>query len=182
MSPDLSSPAPLAMSKPIVRTFVVPFVLLSLLSMLWGPRQPRVLHPRRERARHQGDRRRSGQLTGELREEVRHLVVVLPPGFEYSNQMLCFARNAEVSADCGSELGDPGGTDWFGNWIANNNPTYYALVGWPSLIVDGNLAVYAMRFVSALISSALLAWAFFLFVAGRQSRWGPAALAFAASP
>jgi hypothetical protein len=42
----------------------------------------------------------------------------------------------------------------------NYSPLYYALVGWPSLLLRGDNALYAMRVVSALITALLLAAAF----------------------
>jgi Predicted membrane protein (DUF2142) len=42
----------------------------------------------------------------------------------------------------------------------NYSPLYYALVGWPSLLLRGDAALYGMRIVSALITALLLAAAF----------------------
>jgi len=44
--------------------------------------------------------------------------------------------------------------------VAAYNPVYYGLVGWPSLLTDGNASVFAMRLMSALLSSALWAVTF----------------------
>lgn len=42
----------------------------------------------------------------------------------------------------------------------NYSPLYYLLVGWPSLFLHGDSALYGMRIASALITAALLAAAF----------------------
>lgn len=42
----------------------------------------------------------------------------------------------------------------------NYSPLYYLLVGWPSLFLHGDAALYGMRIASALITAALLAAAF----------------------
>ena len=113
---------------------------------------------------------------------MKHIVVDLPEGFEYSPQILCYATQESVSAACATELGDPGGSDWFNTWVGAYNPLYYYLVGWPSLFLDGNTAIYAMRIASSLLGAALLSWAFLASSSGSRSRWMPLAVAFAAAP
>jgi hypothetical protein len=62
----------------------------------------------------------------------------------------------------------------------NYSPLYYALVGWPSLFLHGDAALYAMRVVSALITAALLAAAFV--VAARRGRAAAVGVVAAATP
>lgn len=122
-----------------------------------------------------------GDFTGHAVTGVQHRIVSLPPGDAYSPQQLCFAGHPERSANCGVAFGSPGGTGFFANWVATYNPTYYVVVGWPSLFLTGNAAVYAMRFVSVLASALLLGWAFGV-VARSRWRWLPVGFAFTAAP
>ncbi|SMQ70715.1 Predicted membrane protein [Plantibacter sp. VKM Ac-1784] len=73
----------------------------------------------------------------------------------------CYAFQATAPASCsvtaGSGLGLTEATTSAGLY----NPTYYALVGWPSLVLaESKQVVFGMRLVSAALSSALLAIAF----------------------
>ena len=43
------------------------------------------------------------------------------------------------------------------SYVGNYNPIYYALIGWPSLLVLGAKSVYLMRLCTALINALLLA-------------------------
>lgn len=123
-----------------------------------------------------------GSLTGEQREGLRQRVVELPDGYRYSPQLLCFATQPAVPADCGVELGDPGGTDWFDSWVARYNPIYYYLVGWPSLLFDGSAGIYAMRLASAALSAIFAGLAMHAALGSRRSRWAPLGMAFALAP
>lgn len=62
----------------------------------------------------------------------------------------------------------------------NYSPLYYALVGWPSLLLRGDNALYAMRIVSALITALLLAAAFT--TSARRGRAAAVGVVAAATP
>ncbi|MBR7826074.1 DUF2142 domain-containing protein [Actinospica sp. MGRD01-02] len=62
----------------------------------------------------------------------------------------------------------------------NYSPLYYALVGWPSLLLRGDNALYAMRVVSALITALLLAAAFT--TSARRGRAAAVGVVAAATP
>lgn len=49
------------------------------------------------------------------------------------------------------------------------SPLYYLLVGWPSLLVGGDHAIYGMRLASAMITAALLALAFAVSLRGPRA-------------
>lgn len=123
-----------------------------------------------------------GQVVGYEVDGIRHLVVDLPPGFEYSPSIVCFAFTPEVPASCASALGDPGGTPWFNTWVGAYNPVYYALVGLPSLVLSGNDAVYGMRLVSALINSALIGLAGYAAMRHPRRSWAPLGALVVTSP
>lgn len=62
----------------------------------------------------------------------------------------------------------------------NYSPLYYALVGWPTLFLPGDSALYGMRIVSALITAALLAIAFV--TAARRGRAAAVGVVAAVTP
>ena len=89
--------------------------------------------------------------------------VTVPNYVSWSNAQTCFVFNPDVPADCAPPLvGDPGelvtGTTTAGYY----NPIYYAMVGWPTLIFSNEVGIYAMRIVSAILASGILALAFML--------------------
>jgi hypothetical protein len=73
----------------------------------------------------------------------------------------CFAFHPELSAACAPSLADASSTEIVvESGVGSYNPLYYVLVGWPTLFVSGELAVYAMRFVSAVLTAGCLTLAF----------------------
>lgn len=162
--------------------FWLPFAIFAALGILWSLASPIFSVPDENAHAVKAIAQLRGQVIGYTLPGVKHIVVDLPEGFEYSPQVLCFATRSAVTADCASELGAAGGQDWFNTWVGAYNPIYYELVGWPSLFLDGNAAVFAMRMASALLCAALLAWAFRAASSGGRARWMPLGVAFAAAP
>jgi hypothetical protein len=158
------------------------FLVLSTLSIVWALASPVFSVPDEVAHAVKAIGQLQGQVVGRTVDGIRHLVVDLEPEDAYQGEMLCFVDHPGTPASCGAELGDPGGAPWFNTWVGTYNPSYYYLVGWPSLFLDGNASVYAMRIASALIGSAFLASAFLLAVSGRRARWLPLGVAFAAAP
>lgn len=60
-------------------------------------------------------------------------------------------------------------------------PIYYAIVGWPSLVLDGEAALYAMRMVSGLVCAALLTLAAAVAI-NRRAPWHLIALMTCMTP
>lgn len=162
--------------------FLAPFAVFSLLGMLWALASPVFSVPDENAHATKAIAQVRGQVLGYTLPDVRHLVVDLPPGYEYSPEMVCFTTHSETPASCAVELGDAGGQPWFNTWVGAYNPVYYYVVGWPSLLFDGNASVYAMRVASVLLGAALLAWTFQVAALGRMARWMPLAVAFVAAP
>lgn len=158
------------------------FLVLSTLSIVWALASPVFSVPDEVAHAVKAIGQLQGQVVGRTVDGIRHLVVDLEPEDAYQGEMLCFVDHPGTPASCAAELGDPGGAPWFNTWVGTYNPSYYYLVGWPSLFLDGNASVYAMRIASALIGSAFLASAFLLAVSGRRARWLPLGVAFAAAP
>jgi len=162
--------------------FLAPFAVFSVLGVLWALASPIFSVPDENAHATKAIAQVRGQIIGYTLPDVRHIVVDLPSGYEYSPEMLCFVPRSAVPASCAPELGDPAGQDWFNTWVGAYNPVYYYLVGWPSLLFDGNASITAMRIASVLLGAGLLAWAFQAAALGRRSRWMPLGVAFVAAP
>ncbi|RZS57407.1 putative membrane protein DUF2142 [Microcella putealis] len=69
----------------------------------------------------------------------------------------CFAFDDEVTPDCyaGSSANQQT-LQTTGTSAALNSPIYYWLVGWPSVILSGDVAIFTMRIVSAALTAAFL--------------------------
>lgn len=87
----------------------------------------------------------------------------------------CFAFKARVTPVCADGRPEhppaPTGSLTMYTTAGHYNPTYYALVGWPSLLSDGVGGMFLLRLASAFINSLLLAGAVTL--AARWRRPGP---------
>ena len=68
----------------------------------------------------------------------------------------CFAFHPRLSAACVTlPAGDPNEIVLTGTSAGNNGPLFYAIVGLPTLFLSGDVALYAMRFVNAILTAAL---------------------------
>lgn len=164
-----------------LRAWLIGFVLLASLGVLWSLATPVFAAPDESAHAAKAIAVVRGELLGSVRDDVQHLVTPLPDGYRFPGAILCFAFHPEVPASCGVALGDPSGTDWFGNWVARYNPLYYVIVGWPSLLFEGSAGILAMRVVSALLSSAVLALVVPVLLRP-GARWTPMGLAFLLTP
>jgi hypothetical protein len=162
--------------------FVVPFALTALLGIIWALASPIFSVPDENAHATKAIAQARGQIVGYTLPDVRHIVVDLPDGYEYPSHIMCFVFHSDVSADCAPELGDEQGSAWFNTWVGAYNPVYYALVGWPSLLFDGNASVYAMRIASALLAAVFVGFAYLAAASAARARWMPLAVAFAAAP
>lgn len=164
------------------QTFTVIFVATFLLGALWAIASPVFSVPDESAHASKAIAQAHGQGIGDEVEGIRHLVVDLPPGFEYRPDITCFAFQPEVTADCAPALGAEGGTPWFNTWVGTYNPVYYAIVGLPALALTGNDAVIAMRVVSALLSSVLWGLAAACAMSSLRRQWAPAGVVIVMSP
>ncbi|MGW0748652.1 DUF2142 domain-containing protein [Streptomyces sp. NPDC002587] len=69
----------------------------------------------------------------------------------------CYAWKQRTPASCAPPLGNSDKTVQVATAAGRYHPAYYLATGWPSLLVDGPKGLYLMRFVSALLCSAMLA-------------------------
>lgn len=164
------------------RMFVPTFLLLAAMSILWALASPILSGPDETAHATKAIAQLRGEITGHRQARAAYPVVGLPDSYRYRAQIICFAAHPNIPADCGAQLGDPGGRASFATWVSGYNPFYYYLVGWPSLFLGGSVGILAMRFVSSLLSAALLAGAFIAAMASTRARWMPVGLLFLASP
>ncbi len=87
-------------------------------------------------------------------------LVEIPEDLIGANRLPCFMFHRNVDAGCEPPLGHDTADVPEVTWVGYYPPLYYFLVGWPSLLFQGALAVYAMRLVAALLSAVLLGFAF----------------------
>jgi hypothetical protein len=125
-----------------------------------------------------------GELTGrETPDGGAFKLVTVPAGIAYYDSFGCFAQKKEVPPSCVPPFsGDPSILVDARTSASSYNPIYYALVGWPSLLNNGPVAVYGMRLISALITCLFLASAFSALAQLRKRKWAITATAVAMTP
>lgn len=160
------------------RVFGIAWVILFLLSGAWAMATPISASPDEPAHLVKAASVVRGQFVGEP-SDIGHVVQV--PQYVASTQALtCFAFQPDVPASCVPEVaGNPWQTVNGTTTAGLYNPVYYVLVGWPSLAIQNDVGVYAMRLMNALVCSLFLAVS-----AGLIARWrrpGMAALGFAAA-
>ncbi len=100
--------------------------------------------------------------------------VRLPPDLAASVVLPnCYAFQPEEAGDCVPDLpartGDLLPVETFAGQYP---PLYYALVGWPSVVLEGEAGLYAMRIVSALVSAVMLGWGAYRLGTASANRFG----------
>ena len=143
---------------------VVPFLLiwcmLSIASISWAVATPLGASPDEPAHIIKAASVSLGELTGTPTKEAAVTRVQVPQSISQASGWPCYAFNPNVSAGCIPETAD--GTNLVEATTSAGlyNPTYYSLVGWPSLLFgDGTTVVLLMRAVSAILVSFFLALA-----------------------
>ncbi|MBG6215539.1 MULTISPECIES: DUF2142 domain-containing protein [unclassified Cryobacterium] len=99
-----------------------------------------------------------GDLVGELTGRSGETMVQVPFGIADAHSWPCFAFNTQVTASCLPDAANGSQIVAAKTTAGLYNPTYYAIVGWPSLLTDdASRAVLMMRAMSALLVSFFLA-------------------------
>jgi hypothetical protein len=99
-------------------------------------------------------------------------VVQVPLYIAYTQAQTCYAFAPQESAACIPKV--PGDGSIVVDAVTSAglyNPVYYALVGWPSLVLHDDKGIFAMRAASAIVTTLFLALSFALL-----SRWRNRAL------
>ena len=151
------------------RVWWTSFVLVALLSGLWGLANPPFAAPDEPAHVLRAYAISHGQLTGKTptpRQERRlHLtdrkdyLIVRAPAVYAGAIRACFAGHPSTTAAC-LHFGDSERLTDQGTYVARHPPGYYALVGPVTWFVpDGSVAVHLMRLIGALITGAFVATA-----------------------
>lgn len=161
------------------RVFGTVWAALAALTTLWAIATPISASPDEPAHIVKAAAVAHGQWTGPASPDGQ--VVTVPLYIAWTHAMTCFANNDEVTADCAPPMpGDPAEPTESATSAGPYNPLYYLLVGWPSLIADDTWGIYAMRIVSAILTTlfAAAAAALLAFWSRRVLAWaGIAALA-----
>lgn len=126
-----------------------------------------------------------GQLVGEvgprpttIAEPGAFTTVHIPSDYAIAQSLTCYVQSPLNSAACLTPVPSPAVGDVPTRTAAGQYPPlYYALVGWPSLILPADVGFMAMRLVSAALSSTLLTAGFAALWRMRDRRviaWGAA--------
>jgi hypothetical protein len=108
---------------------------------------------------------------------------IVPRYLAFTSAMTCFAYRPDIAAGCQAVLtGDPDTLTTTGTTAQANSPTFYAIVGLPSLVFSGKLALYAMRAVSALLCALMIGFVFMAVSQLRRPRWAYVAALTAVTP
>src|SRR5215218_4932756 len=99
-----------------------------------------------------------------------------------AHALTCFAFDPGIPASCQPQPEDDDTITVARTSAGLNSPVYYAIVGLPSLVLDGPAALYAMRLLNVALTSALLAVAFMGLSQLPRARWSYVALASAITP
>lgn len=144
-----------------VRVLLVVWALLSALSAVWALATPISGSPDEPAHIVHAAAVVRGELVGTASPD-GHLVTV-PRYIADTQRETCFAFHPLVTADCPADAGgDPAASDTGSTTAGLYNPLYYALVGWPSLLIPNDGGIYAMRIVSGILSSLFAALALFV--------------------
>ncbi|MCS4276775.1 hypothetical protein M2390_001969 [Mycetocola sp. BIGb0189] len=99
--------------------------------------------------------------------------VDVPAGVAYSHNFTCnaFKPDITVTTCMDQRPTDPSATVSTSTTAGLNAPGYYILTGWPSLLINGDSSLYAMRLAGALVASIPVAILFGALTRLRVGRW-----------
>lgn len=150
-------------------SFIAVWVCLSVASISWAFSTPLAASPDEPAHIIKAAAVAQGELVGEITDQAAVTLVHVPQSVAQASAWPCFAFQENVSASCIPETEDGLAVVEATTSAGLYNPTYYFLVGWPSLFTgDGATAVYLMRIVSAIIVCFFLTicWAGLKSIAG----------------
>lgn len=139
--------------------FSTAFLILAALSTLWALASPLMAVPDEPAHTVKAASVVRGELLGESGGGQGDVATVRVPGYMASlDKQRCYGADNLMTADCAPAVNaDDTQLTTAETSAGNYNPMYYLLVGWPSLLMSGAPAIYAMRIVSGLIGAAFLA-------------------------
>lgn len=160
------------------------FLLFAILGTLWSLATPLMAYPDEPSHTIRAAAVVRGQITVEAGQSFGNGVHVRVPSYIANLEaQKCFAANRDITADCAPVIPGEDNFDAIGVTSAGTyNPMYYWMVGFPSLIMTGAPAIYAMRIVSVLASALFYAAAFTALTKLRKPKWPIVAASIAVTP
>jgi hypothetical protein len=143
------------------RQFVMLWAALAVASIAWAGATPLGATPDEPAHIIKAASVARGQLIGNATDQPAVTAVRVPVGIATAQSWPCYAFNSAVEASCLSDVPNGKGLATATTSAGLYNPTYYALVGWPSLLTDDtSRSVMMMRIASAIVVSFFLAVTF----------------------
>ncbi|WP_182976879.1 DUF2142 domain-containing protein [Arthrobacter cheniae] len=114
-----------------------------------------------------------GQPLGDQGEGQGAQSSVLVPGYiAQLPEKTCFRFQPTITADCANGVGEASAEPTIATTSAGNyNPMYYYVAGLPTLLMDGDAVVYAMRLLSAALCATFLTLTFWAAARLASARW-----------
>lgn len=165
-------------------TFIRIFGLLAGLMILWSLATPLMAYPDEPVHTIKAAAVARGEVFVEAGKSFGHGVHVQVPSYIANLQsQTCFAFQRDETAGCAP--GIPTDDNYLTIGVTSAglyNPLYYWIVGFPSLVMSGAPAIFAMRIVSALLSAVFYAAGFTALTRLRHPKWPIVAAAVAMTP
>ena len=168
----------------LLRRFLLLSACFAVFGILWAIGMPLMSAPDEPSHAVRAVAVAHGDWTGhEYAAEPWQVEVNVPLWASHSYNLACFAFQPDVTAACQSSVsGDPNRITPIPTTAGINSPAYYAIVGLPSLFLTGDIALYAMRAMSAVVCAALLAIMFTSLHQLPSNRWALTAAAVSITP
>ncbi|MFC7431109.1 MULTISPECIES: DUF2142 domain-containing protein [unclassified Agrococcus] len=167
-----------------LKDFVAGAAVFFALAMTWSLATPLMGVPDEPAHAVRAAAAAHGQLTSVSSEVVPGTAEFdVPVGIAQANNLACMAFDPTLTAECQPDVPDEAQPLGAGTSTAGLNlPTYYVLVGWPTLLLGGEAGMWAMRIVSILLCSLAVGAAVMELRSAPRSRWALTGLALAATP
>lgn len=171
----------------LIKTYLMSTAVFAALGGLWALATPLAAVPDEPAHMIRAAAVVQGQLVTEAWDEFPAFgSTVVPEYVANTSRVTCFAFKPAVTPDCApvGALDDALVTPTtIGTSAALNSPVYYYLVGWPTLLLSGEPALFAMRFVNVAIFASFMGLAYTqLRRLAPGGLWAPLAFAIAATP
>lgn len=178
-APQAQGPDPMAF-----KVFLRIFALIALLTSAWSLATPLMAFPDEPSHTIKAAAVARGQFTIQEGQSYGHGIHVGVPSYIANlSAQTCTAFRRDVTASCAPPI--PMDDNYLTIGVTSAglyNPSYYWLVGLPSLFFTGEPAVLAMRVISAILSSVFLAAGLTALTRMRRPKWPVAAACVALTP
>ncbi|MFZ4893238.1 DUF2142 domain-containing protein [Plantibacter sp. Mn2098] len=153
--------------------WLVSFVVILAPMSLWALASPLSSVPDEASHTYRAAAVVRGQILSEPWKEHPALTrAEIPTNLANAGVLACFAFDANKSAACQHSVRNLSEkTTVTGGSAGLNSPVYYAIVGLPSLVLDGNAAYYSMRLMNAVLCAFAFAVMFMQLRELGRTRW-----------